>query len=225
MDKQIAKLNHILMSSNVLDEFYKLYGKDTEFTMWLDGVMPEVDRASKQEQNNPWHKYNVLNHILHSVEEMNKLSVGLNKLVQKRLAYVMFLHDMGKPATHIVRNKNGKIIDSFFNHNIESNKIAMRVLPKLGFDQKEIDIIAKLVYKHDIFMFISDGDDGNPYHKPLNISLVNDEILDLNSVGDGKELLRELVMVGRADNLAQNEKMTAGSLKLLEKFDNILDKM
>ena len=38
--------------------------------------MPQVEDCKNQEQNNPWHKYNVLDHILHSVEEMNKQFVA-----------------------------------------------------------------------------------------------------------------------------------------------------
>ena len=48
------------------------------------------------------------------------------------------------------------------------------------------------------------------------------EIKDLNEVGNGMVLMKYLVMVGRADNLAQNEKMTGDSLKLLDNIDNML---
>ena len=225
LEKYINKLTKVLLNDCVSEEFYKIYGVDKSFTSWLDRFIPEIKDCLNQQQNNPWHKYNVLDHILHSCEEMNKMTKGLDKSVRTRLVYTMFLHDIGKPATHIVRNKDGKLIDSFFNHNVESCKVASRVLNELGIENKEIDIILKLIYKHDIFMFIRDGDVTNPYHRQLTKDLVKDEIKDLQGVGDGWELLRELVMVGRADNLAQNEKMTASSLKLLDKFDDILDEI
>ena len=67
-------------------------------------------------------------------------------------------------------------------------------------------------------MFITLKDDQNPHHKVLNEDLVKDYITKYNHVGDGEKLLNELLMVGRADNMAQNPKFTGESLKLLDKF-------
>lgn len=217
-------LNEIILSNNVFERFYKEYNHNKDFKNWLDKTIPEIELCEKQQQNNPWHKYNVLGHILHSVEEMNKQTVGMKKEERKILAYTMLFHDIGKPEKHITREKDGKIIDSFFNHNLASEIIAKERLPKLGFDEDEIKIILKLVNKHDIFMFIKAYKTNNPHWKVLNEDLVKNEIEDLSSVGDGLKLMHWLVKVGRADNLAQNEKMTAEALALLDKFDSIINK-
>ena len=219
----IELLDSIMLSNNVYSDFYAIYSDNIEFKKWLDDLLPEIDLCEKQQQNNPWHKYNVLGHILYSVQAMNNLTRGMNYDTQRMLAYTMLLHDIGKPNTHIVRQKNGELIDSFFNHNIESCKVAKRVLGKLNFNSDQVEIISKLVYKHDIFMFIRLKDSGNRYHRVLSYKLISEEIEDLNQVGDGYTLLKYLVMVGRSDNLAQNEKMTAESLKLLDTFDTMLD--
>lgn len=216
-------LNDIILSDSVVERFYHEYGNNLEFKTWLDKKIPEVDLCEKQQQNNPWHKYNVLGHILHSVEEMNKQTVGMCEEDRKLLAYTMLFHDIGKPEKHITREKDGKIIDSFFNHNIASERISKECLPKLGFNEEEINIIAKLVNKHDIFMCIKDFKTRNPYWKTLTKELIDEEIEDLSSVGDGVQLMRWLVKVGRADNLAQNEKMTTESLRMLDKIDTILN--
>lgn len=210
-------LENILLSNNVVENFYKYYTGD--FKVWLDNLIPEVEDCINREQDNPWHKYNVMDHILHSVEEMNKQS----KEDRLLLAYTMFFHDIGKPKCHIRRLSKGKEIDSFFNHNVESEKIARRVLSELSFEKSIIDVICKLVYKHDIFMFIKDFKSNNMHWRYLDHNLIKDEITDLNSVGDGEKLMRELIMVGRSDNLSQNEKMTGDALKLLDKCDMILD--
>ena len=207
-------LNKIILSNNAVEEFYKEYYNNQKFKDWLDETIPEIELCEKQEQNNPWHKYNVLGHILHSVEEMNKQTLGLGDHERKLLAYTMLFHDIGKPEKHITREKDGKMID----------RIAKQHLPTLGFNREEVEIISKLVNKHDIFMFIKDFKTKNPYWKELTEDLVKEEIEDLSTVGDGQKLMRWLVMVGRADNLAQNEKMTAEPLALLNKFDLILDK-
>ena len=222
---QLEILDDILLSDNVVTKFYDKYRNDVAFKSWIDAEIPYVKQCEEQQQNNPWHIYNVLEHILHSVESMNKQTKHLNYSDRRILAYTMFFHDMGKPEAHIERIKDGKLIDSFFNHNINSERIAGEILPKLKFSEEEINVIKKLVYKHDIFMFIKLQKTDNPHWRVLDDSLINSEIEDLNSVGDGEKLLRFLILVGRSDNFAQNEKMTAESLKMLEHFEKMLMKI
>ena len=216
-------LDEILLSNNVVDNFYNKYSNDVEFKNWLDNVLPEINMCELQQQNNPWHKYNVLGHILHSVEEINKQTTNLDFDIRRMLAYIMLYHDIGKPACYITREKDGKIIDSFYNHNVESEKVFGRTASVFGFNHNQIEIMAKLIFKHDIFMFIRAFKTDNPYWRTLTYKLVKEEIEDLNTVGNGCELLKYLIMVGRSDNRAQNEKMTADSLKLLDKFDEMLE--
>ena len=109
----IVLLDKILLSNNVVKDFCNEYNSNTEFKKWLDTFLPEIKSCEKQAQNNPWHKYNVLGHILHSVEEMNKQTLGLDNKTRRMLAYTMLLHDIGKPASHIVRMKNSQAMDSF----------------------------------------------------------------------------------------------------------------
>ena len=210
---------NILTSNNVVEDFYKKYD-NLEFKSWLHDILPEIDMCEAQAQNNPWHKYNVLGHILHSVEEINKLSVNYDSDTRKMLAYVMLFHDIGKPACHITREKDGVLIDSFFNHNIESEKVFRRVAH--NFKLNNIDIMAKLIFKHDIFMFIKDFRTNNPYWKTLSPKVIQEEISDLNTVGDGKTLMNYLILVGMSDNLAQNEKMTGESLRMLNNMQSMM---
>lgn len=221
--ENINLLDKILLSDNVVDNFYREYKDNNDFKKWLEKNMPEVLKCEDQRQNNPWHKYNVLSHILHSVEAMNTLTKNMDFGLRRMLAYVMFFHDMGKPECHIERIKDGEKIDSFFNHNIASERIARNVLPDLKFSSEEVGIMCKLIYKHDIFMFIRLHSTSNPYHRVLNNDLIKSEIIDLNSIGDGAFWLKNLILVGRADNMAQNEKMTSESLKLLDKFEQMLN--
>lgn len=219
----LETLDNILLSNNVVDNFYDEYNSNRDFKNWLDGILPEVDKCEKQIQRNPWHKYNVLGHILHSVDEMNKQTQNLPANDRRLLSYTMFLHDMGKPVCHIERMKDGRLIDSFFGHNVESANVCDRVAHNLGFDGNEADKLRTLVYKHDIFMFIKDFPTDNPHWRRLDNNVIDEEIADLSQHGDGKQLMRYLVMIGRSDNLAQNEKMTKDSLAMLDKFDNMID--
>lgn len=222
MNDYLKEFDEIICGDNVVKKFYTRFS-DVNFKTWLGNFFPNILKCEKQQQNNPWHKYNVLGHILHSVEQMNKLSKNLPCEDRKMLSYVMLFHDIGKPDKHITRIKEGKMIDSFFDHNIRSAEIAKEYLPKFGFDKSQTAIIEKLVFKHDIFMFIKPFKSNNPHWRVLDKSLIKEEIDDLNSVGDGKKLLKYLLLVGKADNLAQNETMTAQSLELLEDFSQLLD--
>jgi len=219
----IENLDNILLSNNVVESFHEHYDNNKVFQTFINKILPEIEDCKNQVQNNPWHKYNVLDHILHSVEEMNKQTTNLPENDRRLLAYTMLLHDIGKPACHIQRMKDGKMIDSFFNHNLESERVANRVYSALGFSEEDGKILAKLVRDHDIFMNIKLFNPKNPYWKQLTPELVQSHIDDLSAVGDGGKLMRYLVKVGRADNLAQNEKMTKESLDMLQVLDKILD--
>ena len=222
--KNIDLLYRVLISDNAVNDFYKQYNSNSSFHNWIDTLIPEVAQACDMEQNNPWHIYDVLRHTLHSVQAMNKLSVKENPSDRKMLAYTMFFHDLGKTSTRSEREKDGKMIHSFFNHNIESEKIAGRVLPDLGFSKEQVEVIKKLVFKHDIFMFIRLEETSNSYWRKLDHKLLDQEIRELSEVGNGEKLMKHLVMVGRADNLAQNPKMTEYSLKLLDTCDKMLSR-
>ena len=126
-------LDEVLLSDTVVDNFYDKYNNDAGFKDWLHNVLPEIDMCENQAQHNPWHKYNVLGHILHSVEEMNKMSVNYDASVRRMLSYIMLFHDIGKPACHISRLKYGEMIDSFFNHNIESEKVLILISIPVAF--------------------------------------------------------------------------------------------
>ena len=55
--------------------------------------------------------------------------------------------------------------------------------------------------------------------------MVKDEISDLDKVGDGLKLIKLMVLIGRSDNKAQNEQMTEESLKLIDNFEHIVNKI
>ena len=216
-------LDSILLSNDVCEQFNEKY-KSEDFKNWILSILPEVEDCKNLKQDNPWHIYNCLDHILHSVEGMNKQTEGMREETRKMLAYVMFLHDIGKPECYLRRYSKlyGREVDSFFNHNKASVKVAQRVLPSFGFDEQEQKKMELLIEEHDVFMFITLSDDGNKFHKVLNESLVKDFVEKYNSYGDGEEVLSQLIMVGRADNMAQNPKMTKESLHMLDVMNDLL---
>ena len=65
----------------------------------------------------------------------------------------------------------------------------------------------------------------NPHHRQLSEKLIAEHIDDLSQFGDGKKLMQYLIKIGRADNKAQNPEMTAQSLKMLDKMEEMTNKM
>jgi tRNA nucleotidyltransferase (CCA-adding enzyme) len=222
----INLLDTILLSDNVVNEFYQHYC-GTNFKTWLIDILPEIEDCKNQQQDNPWHIYNCLDHILHSVEAMNRQTKDLPYNVRRLLAYTMFYHDLGKPACYIKRFSKlyGRMVDSFFEHNIVSTDIAKRTLKYFNFSDKDITKIQHLIYNHDIFMFVTLQDDNNPHHHVLTPTLIHEKISNFNQICNGYELMQYLIMVRRADNLAQNPQMTKNSLHLIDVMKSMLEQL
>lgn len=221
----LKKLDEILLSENACQNFNREYNSNKSFKKWILSILPEIEECKKQVQDNPWHIYNCLDHILHSVEEINKQTANMDYGTKRMLAYTMFLHDIGKPECHIRRYSQlyQREVDSFFKHNEASKKIAARVLANFNFNEKEIEIIKKLIEEHDMFMFITLEPDQNSHHRTLSYGLVKKYIEFLSAYGDGKVLLKYLTLVGKADSRAQNPEMTASTLKMISKMQNMIE--
>ena len=63
----IKTLDSIILSKDVVKDFYTHYS-DKNFLKWINNILPEIHDCKKLKQDNPWHIYNCLDHILHSVE-------------------------------------------------------------------------------------------------------------------------------------------------------------
>lgn len=212
-------LENIILSTNAKEKFFTHY--NGQFKEYLDKLIPEISQSLSTPQRHPWHIYNVMEHILVSLEAINKLTNNLDKSEQKLLAYVMLFHDLGKPKCHIKRTLNGQLVDSFYGHSLESKKIAKRVLQQLNFDKKQINIIQILVQEHDFFMHLNKENLNNPQTICLFVEDLLKEIDKLNKVGNGKSLFKYLLYIGRADNLAQNLELSKNSLELIDKIENL----
>lgn len=220
----LNKLDSILLSDEVTKNFYTEYS-NPEFRDWLNSFLPEVEKCRRQQQDNPWHIYNCLDHILKSVEAINKQTTALDFDQRRKLAYTMFLHDIGKPDKYIRRYSKlyKREVDSFFNHNLQSKEIADRVLTThLGFSRQDSEEIKTLVEQHDMFMFLTLENDYNPHHKVLTPHYLKQVEQELDQNFDGHDMLTKLTMVGRADNMAQNPEMTQDSLRLVDKMEKML---
>lgn len=98
-------------------------------------LIPELKKCKAFNQNNPWHPYDVYNHILHVVDNVDKdLTLRLTAL----------FHDIGKPYCY---TEDENHIGHFYGHWEKSQEIFHEFADKYNIDNKEL--ISKLIYYHD----------------------------------------------------------------------------
>ena len=109
----------------------------------LKNIIPELEEGIGCEQGGA-HLYNVFEHLLlalqHSVEKKWSLIIRLSAL----------FHDIGKPRT---RRPGEKKAYTFYGHEVVGARMVKKIMERLKFPSKEIELVEKLVGNH---MFFSD---------------------------------------------------------------------
>ncbi len=119
----------VLDSPAVLDQMTKL----------LEPWIPELDQMLHTEQNSVYHYTDVLHHTIDALKAL--------PLKDPACAWALLLHDTGKPSTRQFYNGH----DHFKRHEVESEKIAKRVVKALKLPRKMSEQIVDLVRYHDTF--------------------------------------------------------------------------
>lgn len=163
------ELTRILISQNPM-HFNYLYE-----TGLLQYIIPEFESCYYTPQNNPYHVYNVADHIMHTVESVSNTVI---------LRWTMLLHDIGKPSRLTTDDKG---VDHFYGHQEVSAVLAAAILDRLKFDRESIRKITKLISFHDIDIFDTDK----------SVRKVISEV--------GEALFFELLEVQKADAMGQNK--------------------
>lgn len=158
-------------------------------------VLPEFDRMMETTQNNPHHMYTVGEHTIHALMEAP---------AERMIRISLLFHDSGKPER---KTTDSEGIDHFKGHNEVSSEICRRVLRRLKFDNETIRTTEKLIYYHD-------------YRVALKASSVRRLIHRV-----GEELFPMLLLVQRADLLAQSEYMRGEKLMQLDEVERIYQKI
>ena len=154
----------------------------------LQLILPEIEACFNTIQNNPHHVYNVGEHSIRAVAAAKK---------NEYIRWTMLLHDTGKAVT---RTTDDKGIDHYYGHPDKSVEIARKILKRLKFDNKSMNIILRLVKHHDRDIL------------PTTRAVAK----AVHAVGD--DIFTDLLDVKRADKSAQNP---ADLQKGLEYVDTI----
>lgn len=139
-------------------------------------LIPELKDCKGFDQNSSWHIYDVYEHTLHVVD-------NVNDNINLRLAALF--HDIGKPYTYSEDEKgNGH----FYNHWQKSKEIFLNFAKNNDLDKKLTNDVANLIYYHDV-----------DFNKESNLLLDVIEKIGYDNISD-------LFNLKKADLLAQSQK-------------------
>ena len=142
----------------------------------LFDLIPELKECKGFNQNNPWHPYDVYEHILHVIDNVDDNYI---------LRLCALFHDIGKPKVY-KEDENG--IGHFYGHWIVSGEIFNKFAKANSLDKELTKIVSNLIFYHD-----------------LNISKLDNEGLDKLYKTFNNEQLNMLFDFKRADLLAQSK--------------------
>ena len=154
-EKAISKHGHLLnniSAERIRDEITRIIMSDRpkfgfelcQKLSLLSHIIPELEEGIGCGQNKA-HAFDVFEHLMRTLDHSAKKKFNL----EVRLAAL--LHDIGKPATK--RFIKGKEEPTFYGHDVVSARMAKKILERLKFPNKTIEVVLKLVRWH---MFFSD---------------------------------------------------------------------
>ena len=103
----------------------------------LENFLNELCLCNNVQQQNPHHIYDVLTHILKSVDNIEPIL---------HLRLTMILHDICKPECKTVDEKG---IGHFYGHDIASSEKALEILKRMKYDNETINKVVTLIKYHD----------------------------------------------------------------------------
>jgi len=185
-------------------EFIKtLQGEDAksvleEFQEIISYIIPEIKSMIGFKQNNPYHVYDVWEHTVVAVNNVDDLILKLT----------MFFHDIGKPSCYTVDEKG---IGHFYGHQDSSARITFEIFKRMkmtnadGINGNDLKDVIELIKYHDIRI--------EPRKKSVRRVL---------SKLEGNQLqFQRLLLVKRADILAQAPDKLESRLKEIQAIELI----
>ncbi len=164
----------------------------------ITNIIPELAPCVGFEQNNPYHQYNVYDHIAHAVANYKGDDISVK--------VALLLHDIGKPQCYTEDERGGH----FYGHSwaqCPSHDIADVVTKRLRFDNKTRNEVLDLVLYHDSVI--------EPTPKTVRRWL--------NKIGEAR--FRQLLQVRMADIKAHAEGTQKSRIERCLALGTILDEV
>lgn len=151
-----AKLLKNISAERVRDEFVKIIVSREpmlgiallEKLGLLGQIIPELVEGVGVDQKGE-HIYDVWEHLLRSLQH------AANKDYPFHVKLAALFHDIGKPRTRREVAGRGKKQYTFYGHEVVGARMVEKIMERLKFSKKDIEIVTKLVRYH---MFFSDPD-------------------------------------------------------------------
>lgn len=168
----------------------------TAYELGMTSVfLPEFDDMMTVTQNNPHHRYNVGDHTIEVMKNIESDKI-------KRLAAL--LHDVGKPAT---KSTDEKGIDHFYDHYKVGATMAEEILRRLKYDNHTIRSARHLIEWHDFRW------DDEAYAGIAKVRRLVSKV--------GVEYFEPLLELQKADILGQSNYMQDKKLQVLDQVMEI----
>lgn len=161
----------------------------------LDAVLPELAACKGFDQHNPYHIYDVLEHIAWVVQRSPRTRLS---------RWAALLHDIGKPGAFFMEGERGH----FYGHARLSASLALDIARRMGFSQSFTSKLIVLVREHDTQI------EATP--KAVKRALAR--------IGGDVELFRALCELKRADDLAHS-KLGAERAALSDDLARVLEEV
>ena len=172
----------------------------------------ELAEMQGYSQNNPHHCYNLLEHTLRTLLGLDFSGLSDTECFELKMAALY--HDVGKPK--VAFNKNGKTV--FYNHAIQSSRIAKKELQFLGVDEITISRVCFLIENHDVFISFKFKEEiaspKNTFIRPITKNNINMLIKKIKTQTQAKQgflpSYRDIIVLLRlciADSCAQSERV------------------
>ncbi|MDE2399470.1 MAG: HD domain-containing protein [Patescibacteria group bacterium] len=157
----------------------------------LKNIIPELEEGIGCMQSGE-HVHDVWQHSLYALQH----AADKNWPLEIRLAALF--HDIGKPKSRREEGRPGKKQYTFYGHEVISARMAKKIMERLKFPKKEIELVSKLVRNH---MFFSDTE-------LITLSAVRRIIVKI-----GKENIWDLMHVRECDRVGTSKKETSYRLR------------
>lgn len=187
-----SEINQMLIYPN----FYKMFSRHEDVFSF---IIPELTNCIMFNQNNPYHIYNVYDHIACS------LSYAPDDLITK---LALLFHDIGKPQC---KHFDDFGVGHFHGHAKISAEIADNRLKELKYDNETRKKVVELVSYHDVTFVYTEKEIKKCVKRWLNKI--------------GEEQFRRLLDVRLADVLAQSPEYALNRINNIYKLLNALEEV
>ncbi len=158
----------------------------------LQYIIPELEEGIGCEQSGE-HVYDVWQHLLYALQH------AADKKWPFEIRLAALFHDIGKPKSRRLEvGRPGKKMYTFYGHEVVSARMAKKIMERLKFSRKEIELVPKLVRNH---MFFSDTE-------LITLSAVRRIITKI-----GTDHIWDLMNLRECDRVGTNKKETSYRLR------------